>query len=144
MDLNRIKDFKVDLLYEDGKNTGGVITNYKPPRPAYFRKGIRTVQGYTYFEKNIKSDCIIEFTVVFNIKGENDEETQSNITKFLDFRKNYSGRFIFVDEFGIQYKGYLQNKFEIDTPIEGDIYYINLELLCNHEASGWVKDNGKV
>nr|WP_243464739.1 hypothetical protein [Clostridium botulinum] len=29
MDLNRIKDFKVDLLYEDGKNTGGVITNYK-------------------------------------------------------------------------------------------------------------------
>ncbi len=29
MDLNRIKDFKVDLLYEDRKNTGGVITNYK-------------------------------------------------------------------------------------------------------------------
>lgn len=29
MDLNRIKDFKVDLLYEDEKNTGGVITNYK-------------------------------------------------------------------------------------------------------------------
>ncbi|NFH48306.1 hypothetical protein FC976_14040, partial [Clostridium sporogenes] len=70
--------------------------------------------------------------------------TQSNITKFLNFRKNYSGKFIFVDEFGIQYKGYLQNKFEIDTPIEGDIYYINLELLCNHEASGWVKDNGKM
>ncbi|PRR77697.1 hypothetical protein CLLI_22610 [Clostridium liquoris] len=144
MDLGRIKDFKLDLLYEDGTNTGAVISSYKPPRPAYFRKGIRTIDGYTYFQKDIKSDCIIDFTIAFQIKGKTDSETLSNINKFIKFRNRYTERFIFIDEFGTTYKGYFQNKYDLDTPIEGDIYYINLELLCNHEVSGWVKDNGKV
>ncbi|MGU9539652.1 hypothetical protein ACQX0N_11875 [Clostridium tepidum] len=144
MDLNRIKDFKLDLLYEDGTNVGGIISNYKPPRPAHFRKGIRTIDGYTYFQKDITSDCIISFSITFQIKGKDDKETESNIKKFIKFRNNYGSRFIFVDEFGTKYKGYFQNKYDIDTPIEGDIYYIGLEMLCNHEVSGWVKDNGKV
>ncbi|WP_142415490.1 hypothetical protein [Clostridium culturomicum] len=144
MDLDRIKDFKIDLLYEDGSNAGGEITNYKPPRPTHFRKGTKAIHGYTYFQNNSTSDCVIDFTIVFQIKGESGQETKSNIEKFLKFRNSYKERFTLIDEFGIKYKGYIQNKYELDTPIEGDIYYISIELLCNHDVSGWVSDNAKV
>lgn len=144
MDLNRIKDFKTELLYANGINVGGTISSYKPPRPTNFRKGTRVIHGYTYFQNNSTSDCIIDFTIAFNIKGRTEAETEENISKFLKFRNKYSERFIFIDEFGVIYKGYLQNKYDIVTPVEGDIYYIGLELLCNHDVSGWVKDNDKV
>lgn len=140
MDITRLKAFNIDLKYIDGADTGGVITNYKPPRPAYFRKAVRTISGYTKFQDNVKSDCIIEFTVAFQIKGETDEETQENASKYLEFVKRYSERFILINEFGVTYKGYLQDKFEPETPVEGDIYYIATQMLCNHDVSGWVSD----
>ncbi|AKA70129.1 hypothetical protein [Clostridium scatologenes] len=144
MDITRLKDFKVELFYEDGIETGGIISSYKPPHPAYFRKGVRTISGYTQFQDNIKTDCIIEFTISFQIKGENDTETETNAKKYLDFIERYSKRFILKNEFGIIYKGYIQNKFDLSTPIEGDIYYINVEMLCNHDISGWVSDSNGI
>ncbi|MBC2579998.1 hypothetical protein [Clostridium sp. DJ247] len=141
MDISRLKDFQIDLLYEDGSETGGVINNYKPPKPAYFRKGTRTIGGYTQFQNNTASDCIIDFTIVFQIKGNTDIETVANAQKYMKFIQNYANRFILINEFGIVYKGYIQNKFDLNTPIEGDIYYIDVELLCNHSVTGWVSDD---
>ncbi|WPC42966.1 hypothetical protein [Clostridium sp. JS66] len=140
MDISRLKDFVVELFYDDGTETGGIISNYKPPRPAYFRKGVRTISGYTQFQDNVKSDCIIEFMISFQIKGNTDVETEANAQKYMKFIQKYSQRFILKNEFGIIYKGYIQNKFDLNTPIEGDIYYINVEMLCNHDISGWVSD----
>ena len=141
MDISRLNEFNIQLLYSDGADTGAAITNYKPPRPAYFRKAVRTVSGYSQFQDNVRSDCIIEFTAAFQIKGNTDAETQVNAQKYLEFVKRYSERLTLINEFGITYKGYLQNKFDLDTTIEGDIYYISLEMLCNHDVSGWVSDN---
>lgn len=143
-DISRLDDFKVELQYSNGANTGGTITNYKPPRPAYFRKAVRTISGYSQFQDNVKSDCIVEFTVVFQIKADTDIEIQSNVQKYLDFVSRFSERFILINEFGIPYKGYIQNKYDLDTSIEGDIYYISIEMLCNHDVSGWVSDVGEL
>lgn len=140
-DISRLDDFKVELQYSDGANTGGTITNYKPPRPAYFRKAVRTVSGYSQFQDNVKSDCIVEFTVVFQIKADTDAETQANAQRYLEFVSRYTERFILVNEFGIPYKGYFQEKYDLDTTIEGDIYYIAVQMLCNHSVSGWVSDS---
>ncbi len=140
-DISRLDAFDIELQYSNGVNTGGVITNYKPPRPAYFRKAVRTISGYSQFQDNIKSDCIVEFTVVFQIKGETDAETQVNAQKYLEFVSRYAERFILINEFGIPYKGYFQNKYDLDTSIEGDVYGIAIEMLCNHDVSGWVSDD---
>lgn len=143
--VENLEEFKQSLLYDnDGSDTGASITNYKPPRPPYFRKGTRTIGGYTQFQDEICSDCIIEFTAVFPIKGDYDAQTEENIDKFLKFRKNYSQRFRFIDEFGTVFKGYIQDKFDIDTPVEGDIYYISISLLCNHDVSGWTSDDSSL
>lgn len=139
--MPRLEGFNIQFLYSDGSDTGAVITNYKPPRPAYFRKGIRTISGYTQFQENVKSDCIVEFTAAFQIKGETDAETQSNAQKYLTFLTRCTERFTLINELGVTYKGYIQEKFDPDTPIEGDIYYISTELLCNHDISGWVSDD---
>ncbi|MEY7998602.1 hypothetical protein AB8U03_00050 [Clostridium sp. Mt-5] len=141
MDISRLNGFNVQFLYSDGIDTGSVITNYKPPRPAYFRKGIRTISGYTQFQENIKSDCIVECTLSFQIKGDTDAETQANAQKYLTFLSRCTERFTLINEFGVTYKGYIQEKFDPDTPIEGDIYYIAIQLLCNHDISGWVSDD---
>ena len=141
MDISRLNEFNIQLLYSDGADTGAVITNYKPPRPAYFRKTVRTVSGYSQFQDNVKSDCIIEFTAAFQIKGNTDAETQVNAQKYLNFLRKCTERLTLVNEFGILYKGYLQDHFEPSTPVEGDIYYIATQLLCNHDVSGWVSDN---
>lgn len=144
IDITKLKDFNVELQYNDGATTGGLITNYKPPRPAYFRKAVRTISGYSKFQDNIKSDCIIEFTIAFQIKGETDAETQVNAQKYLEFVKRFSERFTLINEFRTIYKGYFQNKFDPDTPVEGDIYYISTEMLCNHDVSGWVSDTSEL
>ena len=145
IDLNRLNKFECNLLYENGTDTGAIITNYTPATPSTFRQGVKTVHGYTYFQKNKKkSDCTINFTIAFQIKGRSETETKNNINKFLNFRNNYQERFIFVDEFNTKYKGYIQNRYDIKTPIEGDIYYIDVTLLCNHDVSGWVKDNERI
>lgn len=141
MDIPRLEGFNIQFLYSDGTDTGAIITNYKPPRPAYFRKGIRTISGYTQFQENVKSDCIIEFTAAFQIKGNTDAETQANAQKYLNFLSRCTERFTLINELGVTYKGYIQEKFDPDTPIEGDIYYISTQLLCNHDISGWVSDD---
>lgn len=142
--IDRLKEFNLQLQYNDGSDTGGIITNYKPPRPAYFRKGTRTIGGYTQFQDNVTSDCIIEFTVAFQIKDDTEADTLRNIEAFKKFRQNYMNRFIFIDEFNTVYKGYLQDKFDTETPIEGDIYYISTQMLCNHDVTGWVSDDGSL
>ncbi|NMM62363.1 hypothetical protein HBE96_06605 [Clostridium sp. P21] len=144
VDITRLDTFNLELQYSDGANTGGVITNYKPPRPAYFRKSVRTIAGYSKFQHNVKSDCILEFTVAFQIKGETDRETQENSNKYLEFIKRFSERFVLINEFGVIYKGYFQSKFDLNTTIEGDIYYISTEMLCNHDVSGWVSDTSEL
>ena len=144
MDSTRLKNFDVNVNYIDGSAIGGVVSSYKPPRPAYFRKVVRTISGYSQFQDNICSDCIIELTLAFQIKGDTPEETQANALKYLEFVSRYSERFIFTNEFGILYKGYFQDKFEPDTPIEGDIYYISTQMLCNHSVTGWVSDSSGV
>jgi hypothetical protein len=141
---DRLKEFKLELQYEDGSDTKGIITNYKPPRPVYFRKGTRTIGGYTQFQNNVASDCVIEFTVAFQIRGDSEAETLDNIETFKKFRENYANRFIFIDEFQTTYKGYIQDKFDLETPVEGDIYYISTQLLCSHPVTGWVSDDGSL
>ena len=53
--------------------------------------------------------------------------TLEQIKRFKEFRNKYIERFIFIDEFGTEYRGYFQGNFDIDTPIEGDIYYMSIE-----------------
>jgi hypothetical protein len=140
MDISNLADFKVQLQYSDGADTGGVISSYKPPRPAYFRKAVRTISGYSQFQDNVASDCIIEFTIAFQIKGDTDAETLANAQKYYNFANRFSERFILINELGVTYKGYFQEKYDLETPIEGDIYYIATQMLCNHPISGWVRD----
>lgn len=137
----RLEEFNIQLLYDDGTDTGAIITNYKPPYPAYYRKGVRTISGYTQFQQNFKSDCIIECTLAFQVKGETDEETQNNVETYLMFLNRYFERLTLINEFDVTYKGYIQEQFEPSTPVEGDIYYIAIHLLCNHDVSGWVSDD---
>lgn len=145
MDLNRLKIFKCNLLYENGEETGAIITNYTPAVPVSLRPCVKTVHGFSYFQNNKKqSDCKIKFQAAFQVRGLSENETRDNINKLLQFRRSYQDRFIFKDEFGILYKGYFNSNYEITTPIEGDIYYFSLELLCNHDVAGWVKDNEKI
>lgn len=145
MDLVRLSDFKINLLFDNETDTGATIINFKAPHPCNLRRCIKTVNGYSYFEEvSSKSDCKLSFTAVFQIKDDTDEKTKNNIDKFIKFRNNYQERFTIIDEFGIKYKGYFQGKYEIDSKIEGDIYYIDLEMLCNHDVSGWIRDNEKI
>lgn len=143
--IERLKDFQCNLMYENEEETGAIITNYTPAIPVVLRPCVKTVHGFSYFQNSKKqSDCKIKFQAAFQIKGETEEETKNNINKFLKFRNSYQDRFIFKDEFGTLYKGYFQGTYNIDTKIEGDIYYFSLELLCNHDISGWKKDNDKL
>ncbi|WP_315114560.1 hypothetical protein [uncultured Clostridium sp.] len=131
-------NFNLQLKYDNNVNTGAMITNYKPPVPTQKRKGNKSLTGYTVFQKPIKSDTLIRFSVAF------ETHTPEQINKFKEFRRKYNERFIFIDEFGTEYRGYFQNNFDIDTPIEGDIYYMSCELLCPCDITGWKagNDNG--
>lgn len=132
-----LKDFKTSLSYfSDWKDTGAIITKYKPARPANFRQGVQTISGYTKFQQNYNSDCIVEFTLAFQIKANTEGETQKNIQNYYDFLCRSSEKFVFSSELGRTYVGYIQDKFEQDTPIEGDIYYIATELYCPHNIGG--------
>lgn len=131
-------DFNLQLKYDNGINTGAIITNYKPPVPTQMRKGNKSLTGYTVFQLPVKSDTLIKFSVAF------ETHTLEQIKRFKEFRNKYTERFIFIDEFGTEYRGYFQGNFDIDTPIEGDIYYISIEMLCPCPITGWEKglDNG--
>ncbi|EQB3101457.1 hypothetical protein ACYIU4_002820 [Clostridium botulinum] len=129
-------DFNLQLKYDNGVNTGAIITNYKPPVPTQMRKGNKSLTGYTVFQEPVKSDTLIKFSVAFET-----HETEQ-IAKFKTFRKRYTERFIFIDEFGTEYRGYFQGNFDLTTPIEGDIYYMSCELLCPCGIEGWIDSNG--
>ncbi|MGY0372471.1 hypothetical protein [Clostridium sp. JNZ J1-5] len=114
-----------------GTEVQGVITNYKPPVPVLNNKGNKVLLGYTHFQEGIKADTNIKFSIAFDINTEIDKEN------FKEFRSKYNEYFYFKDEFNTIYKGKFVNTYDIDMPIEGDIYYIGLELLCGHDISGY-------
>lgn len=124
-------DFNLQLKYDNGVDTGAIITNYKPPVPVTLRKGNKSLRGYTIFQEPIKSDTLIKFSVAF------ETHTPEQIVKFKTFRSKYTERFIFIDEFNTEYRGYLQGGLSLETPIEGDIYYMSCELLCPCGIEGW-------
>lgn len=128
-------NFNLSLKYDNGIDTGGTITNYKPPVPVDLRKGNKSLRGYTIFQDAILSDTLIKFSIAF------ETHTKEEIEKFKLFRSKYSERFIFFDEFGTEFRGYFQGKIDIDTPIEGDIYYISVEMLCPCGLAGWKGEN---
>ncbi|AVP54538.1 hypothetical protein C3B72_05125 [Clostridium tetani] len=131
-------DFNLQLKYDNETDTGAVITNYKPPVPVTLRKGNKSLTGYTVFQDAIKSDLSIKFSVAF------ETHTPEQIAKFKEFRNRYNERFIFIDEFGTEYRGYFQGNFDIDTPIEGDIYYMSCELICPCGIEGWNGDSNEL
>ena len=131
-------DFNLQLKYDNGTDTGAVITNYKPPVPVTLRKGNKSLTGYTVFQDAVKSDTLIKFSVAF------ETNTQQAINRFKEFRNRYTERFIFIDEFGTEYRGYFQGNFDLDTPIEGDIYYMSCELLCPCPITGWNGDSNEL
>ena len=116
-----------------GAEVKGIITNYKPPAPAINNKGNRVLLGYTHFQDGIKADTQIKFSIAF------DMNTEEDIKNFKEFRSRYNEYFYFMDEFNIIYKGKFVNTYDIEMPIEGDIYYISLELLCGHDITGYVE-----
>lgn len=134
MRLDRVNNFNIDFKYDDGSNVGGIVCKYKPPIPVSLSQGNKSLHGYTIFQDKSKSDTKIKFSIAFETK------TEEQINKFLKFRTNVDERFIFIDEFGIEFRGYLVGNLDIDTPIEGDIYYISLEMLCACSLDGWKGD----
>ncbi|MBM7869296.1 hypothetical protein JOC70_000765 [Clostridium pascui] len=131
-------EFNLVLKYDNGIDTGATITNYKPPTPVTLRKGNKSLTGYTVFQDAVKSDTLIKFSVAF------ETHTPDQIVQFKNFRNKYTERFIFIDEFGTEYRGYFQGNFDLDTPIEGDIYYISCELLCPCGIEGWAGDSSEL
>lgn len=117
-----------------GTEVQGVITNYKPPVPVINNKGNKVLLGYTHFQEGLKADTKIKFSIAFDIN------TQEDINNFKLFRSRYNEYFYFKDELGTLYKGKLVNSYDINMPIEGEIYYISLELLCGHDISGYVEE----
>ncbi|MCB2300399.1 hypothetical protein [Clostridium tagluense] len=132
MEYNEPKLFYSNADKTKGAEVPGTITNYKPPAPVLDTKGNKVLLGYTHFQDGIKSDTIIKFTIVFDINSIED------VNNFKKFRSKYNEFFYFVDELKTLYKGRLTGAYEIDSPIEGDIYYIGLEMLCGHDIMGCV------
>lgn len=131
-------EFTLQLKYDNGVNTGAIITNYKPPVPTQTRKGNKTLIGYTVFQDEVESDTLIKFSVAF------ETHTTEQIAQFKRFRSKYNERFILIDEFKTEYRGYFQNKLDADTPIEGDIYYMSIEMLCPCPLTGWKGDSNEL
>lgn len=118
------------IFYEDGGQVNCVITNYTPPTPIAKLIKNKPLKGNTHFQKiKGKNDTRIKCSVVFNIK----ECTKAEYRKFL---VHYYDLFTFVDEDNISYTGRISTELSTDMPIEGDIYYIAIELLCNCEVTG--------
>lgn len=125
---------KLYFSNEDGTKgieVQAVVANYKPPAPILNNKGNKVLLGYTHFQQELKSDTKIKFSIVFDIN------TQEDINNFKEFRSKYNEYFYFIDELETLYKGKFINEYNIETPIEGEIYYISLELLCGHDISGY-------
>lgn len=123
-------EYNLKLFYEDGSEVNGVITNYKPPLPSFKLIKNKPLKGNTRFQTiNGKNDAVIKFSVAFDIS----ECGQDEYKKFM---AHYKDLFKFEDEWGRSYTGRFQTNMDMDMPIEGEIYYIGVELLCNCEVSG--------
>ncbi|MCD3254341.1 hypothetical protein [Clostridium botulinum] len=140
--MDRYKEPK--LFYTDketnkkGAKVGGFIFNYIPPTPVLNVKENKPLLGYTTFQNNLKSDTKINFTLYFGFNEENEELREKQIQEFLKFRSSYNEWFYFEDEFNTLLKGRITKKFDIKIPeqFEGEIYYIDVELLCPHGLEG--------
>ncbi|EKQ52750.1 MULTISPECIES: hypothetical protein [unclassified Clostridium] len=118
------------LFYEDGSEVNGVVTNYKPPLPSFNTIKNKPLKGNTRFQTiNGKNDTKIRFTLAFNI-------IDCGKDSYKKFLIHYGDLFKFKDEWGYTYTGRLEPSMDIDMPIEADIYYIAVEMLCNCEVSG--------
>lgn len=118
------------LFYFDGTEVNGVITNYKPPVPIFKSIKNKPLKGNTRFQTiNTKNDTKIKFSIAFNI-------ADCGKDAYKRFISNYGNVFKFIDEWGDTYTGKFEDNIDIDTPIEGDIYYIALEMFCNCEVGG--------
>ncbi|KEI05684.1 hypothetical protein G8V03_12155 [Clostridium botulinum D/C] len=131
MDYREPKLYYSDENGEKSVQVQCIVTNYKPPVPILNTVGNKPLLGFTHFQDELKSDTKINFSIAFDIN------TQQDIDNFKEFRIRYSEYFYFVDELNTIYKGKLVNEYNIDMPIEGDIYYVQLELLCGHDISGY-------
>ncbi|APF26774.1 hypothetical protein HYI18_17255 [Clostridium botulinum] len=119
------------MYYEDGAEVKGVITNYKPPIPVLSNIKNKPIKGNTRFQKiNSKNDTKIKFSLAFDIATSGKKE-------YKKFLIHYGDLFKFIDEWGYIYTGKIDSNIDIDMPIEADIYYIGVELLCNCEVSGF-------
>lgn len=118
------------LFYEDGSEVNGVITNYKPPIPSFRIIKNKPIKGNTRFQTlKGKNDTKIKFSVAFNI-------IDSGTASYKKFMSHYGDLFQFIDEWGDTYTGRIETNLDIDMPIEADIYYISVEMLCNCEVTG--------
>lgn len=119
------------LKYEDGSEVIAVITNYTPALPSFKLIKNKPLKGNTRFQ-NIKgkNDTKIKFSVVFDISTHG----KDSYKKFLA----HAGvdLFTFIDEWNYTYTGRILESMSMDMPIEGDIYYVGVEMLCNCEVSG--------
>jgi hypothetical protein len=119
------------LKYEDGTEVMAVITNYTPALPSFKTIKNKPLRGNTHFQRvSKKDDTKIKFSVVFDIATHG----VGSYRKFLA----HIGKdlFTFIDEWNYVYKGMLQENLSMDMPIEGDIYYVGVEMLCNCEVTG--------
>jgi len=119
------------LKYEDGSEVIAVITNYTPALPSFKLIKNKPLKGNTRFQSiKGKNDTKIKFSVVFDISTHG----KDSYKKFLA----HAGvdLFTFIDEWNYIYTGRIQDNMSMDMPIEGDIYYVGVEMICNCEVSG--------
>ena len=124
-------EYNLKLYYEDGSEVNGVITNYKPPLPSFKLIKNKPLKGNTRFQSvKGKNDTKIKFSVVFDISNHG----KNSYKKFLA----HAGvdLFTFIDEWNYIYTGRIQYNMSMNMPIEGDIYYVGVEMICNCEVSG--------
>jgi hypothetical protein len=120
------------LKYEDGTEVMSVITNYTPALPSFKLIKNKPLKGNTHFQtiKNGKDDTKIKFSVVFDIAN-------NGVESYRKFLAHISKDvFTFIDEWNYVYRGRLQESLTMDMPIEGDIYYVGVEMICNCEVTG--------
>ncbi len=123
-------DYNEPKLYADGNLINCTITNYKPPRPVIQRIANKPLNGYSKFQIVGQCDTLITFTVVFNI------ETMDDVNAYKSFMSSYNKEFTFIDEWNKSYTGFLQGDWDMASPIEGDVYYIGVEMLCPCDVGG--------
>lgn len=118
------------LYYEDGSEVNAVITNYTPALPFFKLIKNKPLKGSTHFQKiKGKNDTKMKFSLVFDIATHG----KDSYKKFL---LHYYDLFKFEDEWGYWYTGRLEESMSMDMPIEGDIYYVGVEMLCSCEVDG--------